>query len=92
VSAANEAVLAARVATVPGIHRSYETEAELWVDGPGAEEHAERFPECTPATCEGHTVPMLVCNECGHDHDGDTALLRAWPCPTVVALTGTCPS
>jgi hypothetical protein len=68
------------------IHTPYSQEVEVWVDGPGEELHAERFPHCDAAECEGHDVPMLVCNECGHTHDGETPLYRAWPCPTIRAL------
>lgn len=66
------------------IHTPVTEEAEVWIDGPGEDTHREQFPDCTD--CEGHTIEMRVCSECGYDHDGDTALYRSWPCPTFVAL------
>jgi hypothetical protein len=68
------------------IHQPVTEEAEIWADGVGADRHAELFPDCID--CEGHTIAMEVCSECGYSHDGEQPLYRAWPCPTIRAALG----
>lgn len=68
-----------REARIRARHQPVSEEAEIWADS-DVEHHAELFPDCTD--CEGHTVPMQVCRECGYDHDGDQPVYREWPCPT----------
>ena len=69
------------------LHTPVEEEAEVWADfNTSGQLHAERFPDCSPASCEGHVVEMLVCSECGYTHDGETPIFRQWPCPTLAAV------
>lgn len=73
------------VLKIMSIHRPFEQEVETWIDGPGEELHTDHFPDCQEG-CEGHTITIQVCNECGTDHDGDGVIYRRWPCPTVRAV------
>ena len=77
-----------RIAAALDLHQPVDEEAEIWIDGPGEDLHAELFPDCTDDECRGHLHTMKVCQECGYTHDGDQALYRPWPCPTVAALSG----
>lgn len=70
------------------IHYPTPEEAEWWIDDENPAEHNRRFPQCEALTsgndraCTGHTGTILVCRECGYEHDGDGAFFRSWPCPT----------
>lgn len=75
-----------RNAAAAALHQPVDEDAEVWVDGPGEDTHAEMFPDCVD--CDGHTVTIPVCRECGYGHDGEIPIYRAWPCPTARALGG----
>lgn len=78
------------VTTIEKIHQPVDEEAEFWAESgrdDGAE-HDRRFPDCPGGDrCEGHTATIHVCTECGYEHDGETPIYRAWPCPTIRAIT-----
>lgn len=74
---------------VLALHQPYDEEAEFWWDD-GPSVHCT--PKCSDRTCNGHTAIVQVCTECGYEHDGDGAVFRSWPCPTVVALTDVTPT
>lgn len=76
-------------ADILAIHESRIEEAEVWIDGPGEDTHRDLFPDCTD--CEGHTVDVQVCSECGYNHDGDQATYRKWPCSTVTVAVASYP-
>ena len=66
------------------LHKPYDEEAEVWDDD---DRHNERFPDCPGyPDCDGHLVTVQVCSECGHSHDGEQPIYRAWPCPTIAAF------
>lgn len=81
------------IARLREIHQPEDTEAEFWSDGPGEDEHDERWPECEAVArsddrfCGGHTAIVPVCRECGFEHDDGVPVYRPWPCPTIQAVT-----
>ena len=79
--------LAALTDAIDRIHRPFDEEVEVWADIESEKAlHDQHFPGCPGGDpCEGHTVTIKVCNECGYDHDGDRLMLRQWPCPTARA-------
>jgi hypothetical protein len=68
------------------IHGPMEQEVEHWFD-PVKGRSPSCSLKCDDRTCEGHTATIEVCRECGHGHDGETPVFRAWPCPTLDALS-----
>jgi hypothetical protein len=59
------------VAAIDALHKPTKQEAERWPDD-GID---------PPVTAEC-LVQVEVCEECGHDFDGDYPVFRPWPCPT----------
>jgi hypothetical protein len=76
----------ARIGKAMELHKPIEEEVEVWADGPGEDLHDQFLCSDDPAACLGHLTTILVCQECGYEHDGDSAIFRPWPCPTVKAL------
>lgn len=70
------------------LHTPITEEAECWGDGDDdmQREHSERFPECDPTNCEGHTFDLQVCTECGYTTGGEYVMYRRWPCATLRAF------
>ena len=77
---------AERITAVLALHQPTTEEAESW---PWTNDrHDIMWPDCDPDACEGHLHTLEVCNECGTSLDFGQMVYRAWPCPTVRALTG----
>ena len=74
-------------AAISALHTPVEEESEVWADNDTTEAlHDERFPDCDPTACDGHSITILVCSECGYTHDGEMPVFRVWPCATMRAL------
>lgn len=68
------------------LHSPFEVEAEFYCHddrGRSADEGCASFDECP-----GHMLMMMVCVECGHDHEDGYPMYREFPCPTRRALEG----
>lgn len=63
-------------------HFPFDEEAEFWFDSTEDRPSAHCEPTCTERSCQGHTVKVEVCNECGYEHDDGYPVFRPWPCPT----------